>query len=283
MNGSPTFPRLALLLATALAVPAFASDDRIRELDYDPAAVVRLDGCFGFQTMVQFGPGERIENVGVGDASRWLIAPNKRADILFVKPSFADSHSNMTVATNRRVYNFELVAASNDACRRGRVVYTLRFRYPNEPEPTTIVADATPEQQAASAATDAVPAQRNNAYSFSGARGNVPQRVFDDGSRTWFHWDAGSGTPAVYAVGADQSETPVDFNAQGDWLVVDRIAPAFVLRRGNAVAVLYNDAWQAPTLDEASPQPRNDAGKSLRERDARKSLAAWFRDKESAQ
>ncbi|MFT3755120.1 MAG: TrbG/VirB9 family P-type conjugative transfer protein [Pseudoxanthomonas sp.] len=282
MNGSSTFTRLALLLATVLSAPAFANDERIRELDYDSAAVVRLDGCFGFQTMVQFGPGERIENVGVGDASRWLIAPNKRADILFVKPSFADSHSNMTVATNRRVYNFELVAASNEACRRGRVVYTLRFRYPNEPEPGTAVAEATPEQQAASE-TDATPAARNNAYSFSGASGNVPQRVFDDGSRTWFHWDAGSGTPAVYAVGADQSEMPVDFNAQGDWLVVDRIAPAFVLRRGNAVAVLYNDAWQAPTLDAASPQPRNDAGKTLRERDARKSLAVFLRDKENAQ
>ncbi|MFT3763384.1 MAG: TrbG/VirB9 family P-type conjugative transfer protein [Pseudoxanthomonas sp.] len=279
MNPRHEFRRFALLLATTLAAPAFAGDERIRELDYDPAAVVRLDGCFGFQTMVQFGPGERIENVGVGDASRWLVVPNKRADILFVKPSFADSHSNMTVATDRRVYNFELTAASNDACRRGRVVYTLRFRYPDDPEPAPVAAAATPDEQAADA--DAAPAPRNSAYTFSGASGNVPQRVFDDGGSTWFHWDEASGTPAVYAVGADQSETPVDFTAHGDWLVVDRIAPAFVLRRGNAVAVLYNDAWQLPVLDAASPQPRADAGKTLRERDARKSLAAWFRDKEN--
>ena len=34
------------------------------------------------------------------------------------------------------------------------------------------------------------------------------------------------------------------------------MAPAFILRRGNAVAVLHNDAYQTPSLDSASPQPR---------------------------
>lgn len=256
-----------------------AGDQRIREVDYDPSAVVRIDGCFGFQTMVQFAPGERIENVGIGDASRWLVVPNKRADLLFVKPAHASSHSNMTVATDRRRYNFELVAAQNDACRRGQVVYSLQFRYAPDPEPeqaSTVEALATHGTVDAAAA----PAPRNSAYTFSGAAGNVPRRVFDDGERTWFSWDDGSATPAVYAVGADQSEVPVEFVVEGDYLVVPRVAPAFVLRRGNAVAVLYNDAYQMPALDTESPQPRSGGKRDhADDRSARKAIAAWFRDR----
>lgn len=270
-----------LCLLPVLGATAAADDDRIRELDYDPKAVVRLDGCFGFQTMVQFAPGEKIENVGIGDASRWLVVPNKRADILFVKPAYPSSHSNMTVSTDRRRYNFELIATPTDACRRGRVVYTLQFRYPADdaaPQPPVAIADVV------AAETDAPvpePASRNSAYTFSGARGNVPQRVFDDGQRTYFRWADGSATPAVHAVGADRSETPVDFTQRGDYLVIDRVAPAFVLRSGNTVAVLYNDAYRIPSLDETSPHPRVDADRPLSERQARKDLSVWLRDKEA--
>ncbi|MFT4177847.1 MAG: TrbG/VirB9 family P-type conjugative transfer protein [Thermomonas sp.] len=272
------FLQSVFLLGALHAMPVQAGDERIRSIDYDPGKVVRIDGCFGFQTMIQFAPGEKIENVGLGDASRWLVVPNKRADLLFVKPAYVSSHSNMTVATDRRRYNFELVAVASEACRRGRVLYTLQFRYPAEPEPEAGVAAI-----AGIAATEAEPkppAPRNSAYTFSGAAGNVPQRVFDDGSRTFFRWEDGSATPAVFAVGADQSEMAVDFTVEGDYLVVPRVAPAFVLRRGNAVAVLFNDAYQMPTLDAASPQPRS-AGKRAGDddRSVRKAIAAWFKDR----
>ena len=277
MNTNARQRRIVLMLALLCGGSASASDARIREIDYDPAAVVRIDGCFGFQTVVQFASGERIENVGIGDGSRWLVVPNKRADLLFVKPAYESSHSNMTVATNRRRYNFELVASASEACRRGRVLYTLQFRYPEEPPPAP---DVEGQPAVPDAALDAVaPAPRNAAYTFSGAAGNVPRRVFDDGSSTWFRWDDGSATPAVFAVGADQLETPVEFTAQGDYLVVPRVSPAFVLRRGNAVAVLYNDAYQLTTLDAASPQLRAGDRDRTDDRAARKAIAAWFRER----
>lgn len=271
--------RIALLLGIAGTAQAFA-DERIRQVEYDPQAVVRLDGCIGFQTTVQFAPGERIENIGIGDASRWLVVPNKRADMLFVKPAFASSHSNMTVSTHLRRYNFELAASPSEACRRGRVLYTLQFSYPTDALADALAENVPPVPALEPDALPA-PARRNTAYTFSGATGNVPQRVFDDGHSTWFHWTEGSATPAVFAVGADQSETPVDFTARGDYLVVERVAPAYVLRRGNAVAVLYNDAYQLPALDAASPQPRADMKQKGDDHDTRKTLAAWFRGKES--
>jgi type IV secretion system protein VirB9 len=246
---------LSLLPMLAVLGPpqAAAADGRIRPVDYSDTAVVRLDGCFGFQTMIEFDPGERIENVGLGDAAQWLVSPNKRANMLFVKPAYRSSHSNMTVSTDRRRYSFELSAKPTAACAKGDVVYDLRFRYADQPVETAALAGAPP---APAEPMIPAPEQRNLAYTFTGARDNVPMRVFDNGRATYFRWSEGMATPAVYAVAADRSETLVSFTSQGDWLVAGQIAPSFVLRSGNAVAVLHNDAYQTPALDAASPQPR---------------------------
>jgi type IV secretion system protein VirB9 len=248
-----TLLSLLPMLAVLAAPHDAAADGRIRLIDYSDTAVVRLDGCFGFQTMIEFDPGERIENVGLGDAAQWLVSPNKRANMLFVKPAYRSSHSNMTVSTDRRRYSFELSAKPTAACARGEVVYDLRFRYEDEPGETAALAGAS-----ASPAEPMIPApeQRNLAYTFTGARDNVPMRVFDNGRATYFRWSEGMATPAVYAIAADKSETLVSFTSQGDWLVAGQIAPSFILRSGNAVAVLHNDAYQTPALDAASPQPR---------------------------
>lgn len=244
---------LGVLGLVSLAGAAQA-DGRIRLIAYDDTAVVRIDGCFGFQTMVEFGPGEHIENVGIGDAAQWLVTPNKRADILFIKPSYRSSHSNMTVTTDRRRYSFELSARPDGACARGQVVYDLRFTYqPDPPPPVVAAADPAPPPEP----VVPPPEQRNLRYTFTGARDNVPMRVFDDGRATYFRWSEGASTPAIYALAADKSESPVSFTARGDYLVADQLSPAFILRRGNAVAVLYNDAYQTPALDAASPQPRD--------------------------
>jgi len=247
---------LAATSALVATAPALA-DPRIRSVAYDPAAVVRLDGCFGYQTLVQFGPGEAIENIGIGDAAQWLVTPNRRGDLLFVKPAYRSTRGNMTVSTNRRTYAFELSAQASAACARGEVVYTLRFTYPKD-EAAALAEAALAPAIAPAAPDDALPAPaaRNAAYSFAGARDNVPIRVFDDGKSTYFRWAEGTTTPAVYAVGSDKAETMIAFTSQGDWLVAPQIAPAFVLRRGNAVATLFNDAYQAPALDAASPKPR---------------------------
>ncbi len=258
-------PAFLLAAATLLALTAgqAEADARLRKLAYDPDTIVRLEGCFGFQTLVEFGPDERIENVGLGEAAQWLVSPNKRANMLFVKPAYRTTHSNMTVSTDRRRYAFELVARDTPACRRGAVAYSVRFTYPEEPAaPPLVATEAKPAEPAVPP-----PEQRNAAYTFSGARENVPQRIFDNGRATYFRWTEGSTTPAVFAVAADKSETPVSFTSEGDYLVVAQVAPAFVLRRGNAVAVLYNDAYQTPSLDAGSPQPRPEAAAKIASRD----------------
>ncbi len=255
---------LPLLLASSLLSTAAsaASDPRIREIRYDPHAVTMLHGCAGYQSTIAFAPGEQIENVALGDASVWQAVPNKRSDLLFLKPLLHAGHTNMAVVTDRRRYAFDLVAGDGTACRAGHVTYDLQFTYPPDPAPLLAsVGEATapllPPPPSSPDAGMPAPAQRNTAYSFTGTTANVPMRVFDDGHSTWMRWPDNSATPAVYSLGPDRSETLLNYTVKGDYLVVDGVSPAFVLRRGPAVAVLYNDAYQQPRLDADAPRPRN--------------------------
>jgi hypothetical protein len=109
---------------------ASAGQAHIRDVNYDPNSVIRLAGCVGFQTTIEFAADEHIENVGIGAPSRWLMVPNKRADMLFVEPATTLSHSNMTVITDRHHYYFDLVPGAAEACSRGAVIYSLRLHDP---------------------------------------------------------------------------------------------------------------------------------------------------------
>ena len=90
--------------------------------------IVKILGKAGIQSTIEFADDERIENVAVGDSSAWQITPNRRASLLFVKPTTAHSRTNMTVVTDKRTYMFDLVSGEKSAAP----VYALKFSYPNE-------------------------------------------------------------------------------------------------------------------------------------------------------
>ncbi len=250
----------ALILLAPFAAPIQASaqgddsDMRLLTLPYNPDGIVRLDGCVNFQTMIAFGPGEVVQNVGLGDSSQWQVTPNKKSDLLFVKPLVAHAFSNMSVVTNKHSYNFELHNASPSDCAKGRVVYTLRFAYPPDAPSGTVTA---PSQPIDPNAFLPLPEKRNSAYTYSGDVALVPVRAFDDGVSTYFKWPAGISTPAVYALNADNTESIVNYASRGDYFVVEQVARAFVLRRGDEKAVLYNDSYVVQGLDALSPKLRD--------------------------
>ena len=122
----------ALLAAAplALAAPARAEDPRLVERLYNPDEVVTIHGHTDVQATIRFEDDEHIENVAIGDSQKWQVTPNRRANLLFVKPLFQRAATNMTVVTDKRTYLFDLVASSANRSP----VYVLSFTYPEEPE-----------------------------------------------------------------------------------------------------------------------------------------------------
>lgn len=239
-----------------LSIPAFA-DPRVAALRYNPHAVVELSFCLGFETTVEFAPHEKIQNVAVGDSSRWQTVTNRRADALFIKPTAKIAHTNLTVLTDKRIYNFELRARAT-GCPRAQKIFSLSFIYPKSakaPAAAKGPAVATKAPNAAPASPDHIP-RRNSQYSYDGDTNLVPLRVYDDGKATYFRWPAGVPTPAIYAIDASGNKTLVNFHIEGKATVIDLVEPEFELRRGQAVCHLYNDGFKLPARDAESPQPR---------------------------
>jgi type IV secretion system protein VirB9 len=244
---------LAIALALALAPAAFAAqspqpgaaDPRIRTVAYDPDQVVELRGVFDYQLMLEFAPGERIENVSIGDGLAWQITPNKRADLLFLKPIDAAGPTNMTVVTDRRRYAFRLSARSAQGLKAEAIAYVVRFLYPAPPAQEKAQPPAAP------------PERKNLADTYTGSKAVLPSQVFDDGTFTYFRWPEAVGTPALFVQATDGAESLVNFGVRNGYLVVEQVAPRFVLRNGTEVATLINDAWRPPDPEPDSPKPHD--------------------------
>ena len=257
-----TRPAVALTALLALtAVPAAARDARLIERAYHPDEVVRIEGRLNVQATIAFGADERIENVAVGDSTSWQITPNKRANVLFVKPMKANARTNMTVITDERTYLFDLVASP-----AARPLYVLRFTYPGgaggekaEMLQEIAKALANPEAQDAPAPPLGMgvepgpdPARLNFAWRTKGSTKLLPARVYDDGLDTYLAWGAGSPIPAILIKDEKGEEGPVNFAVRGDVIVVEGVPPLLVLRSGKDSATLE---FQGP--------PRAPAGTAL--------------------
>jgi|GEM_PF-6605391 len=83
-------------------------DARIRTVAYQENDVVAVQSHYGISTLVVFADEEIIETITLGDTQSWLVEPNARQNMVFLKPIEPDAASNMNIVTNRRIYNFAL-------------------------------------------------------------------------------------------------------------------------------------------------------------------------------
>ncbi|GAA4647526.1 P-type conjugative transfer protein VirB9 [Pontixanthobacter gangjinensis] len=245
-------PFLALALG-ALSSPSLADDPRLVERLYDPTEVVRIEGKTKVQATIAFAEDERIENVAIGDSQAWQVTPNKRANVLFIKPLTVTARTNMTVITDRHTYLFDLVASQN-----AKPLYVLRFTYP-EPikldveEPSLV---GSPNDIELAAATDPYavvdPAALNFEWGREGDRDLMPQQAYDDGYATFLVWDRGRPVPAILITDAAGTEGPVNFSVRAATIVVDGVPPQIILRSGKDTAILTNNGPVRSIGTEAS-------------------------------
>lgn len=104
------------------------TDSRIKTYTYNQNEVYLLTLHYGFQSHIEFAKNETIETLTVGDSYSWKIKP--LGNRLFIKPMERNIHTNMTIITNKRTYQFDLVAKEFDQGDEGDLVYVVKFHYP---------------------------------------------------------------------------------------------------------------------------------------------------------
>jgi len=254
---------------------AESPDPRLREVWYDPQAVVTIPVKRGIVTHVVLDAGEAITDVGSGlgadcskaDAS-WCIAAQPGGRNIFVKPkSTASTPNNLAVVTDRRTHSFRFIVLADGDARQP--VYRLAVRAPalrvavpltgraTELVAPTPIALLAPESALASPAEliterlAAAPELANSNYAIAEGKDSqdiVPTLVFDDGRFTYLRFPNNREVPAVFHVLGDGSETVVNARMEGDLLVVDRVSRRLMLRAGSAVVGVWNEGFDLDGL-----------------------------------
>jgi len=253
------------LLILLLVVPALswaeltpqrgAADPRVRVVDYSASDVVRLSTFYGVSTHVQFAQGEVIKDVAVGDEQAWTIIP--RGSNLFIKPKADKADTNVTVVTDRRVYQFALVVEprsvkDSHAWRDPKLIFSLSFRYPEEDALRAVAQTEYMAQAAQVAIRDASVKERlavakqvagNTDYWAAGSAAITPTGASDDGRFIRLTFTNNRDMPAVYAVDGEGNEALVNTNVEGNAIVVQRMVRRVTLRKGLAVVCVVNKSF----------------------------------------
>jgi type IV secretion system protein VirB9 len=232
---------LAVVGARADWLPARGLvDGRIRVAPWREEEVFQLHGRVGYQIDLQFEAGETFVGLAAGDIEALsFVAAGSH---LFLKPKAAIVRTNITVLTTRRLYQFDY-AASGDArsIDPDEIIYALRFTYPPR---TGSLASVTPVDSVDLQLHYAPSARvRNMDYWYCGSRLLRPVAAADDGLQTRLRFAGKGEIPAVFLRSDDGSESLVNSHIEADELVIHRVAPRFVVRRGALAGCIVNKAF----------------------------------------
>lgn len=242
---------------SAMSVPlAGQLDPRIRVYAYNEDIVYTLPVTVGMNTHIQLGADEQLtEKPRLGETVQWRVAGNEKN--LYVKALKPGAVTSLTLVTNKRSYQFEMVSTTSPASR----VQKAYFTYPEEEEKfaferkaqasaaAAVVQQETnrrKEQELSPAAID--PAQLNFSYRVEGDAEFKPTAVYDNGTLTWMRLPRTQDLPAVFMEGADKKLMPVNYTVperrgrdDRDQIIIERTSDRWVLKLGKAEVRVLRD------------------------------------------
>lgn len=230
-------------------------DGRIRYVTYSANDVIVIEASYGASTMIMFQEDEQIETLGAGDALAWSIEPNKKGNVLFVKPIEKDTIANLNVLTNKRSYVLLLRAGFRPVANQ---IYKVSFRYPEDEANQAMMAEAI-ERASQPNRANFNAANANSAYGYKGSSVNKPIAIFDDGVKTFFRFRKGGEVPGIFIVDEDRNESLVNFRREGEYIVVDKVNFQWTLRNGQEITCVFNlrdnDVYEPTGFENNAPRP----------------------------
>jgi type IV secretion system protein VirB9 len=211
---------------------SLVTDNRVKQVAYDPNQVYEVVGTYGYQTSIEFDKSETIKVVTLGDSIAWQTVPYENR--LFLKPVEPNAATNLTVITDKRTYYFKLSSSRS----RSTMTFLVRFVYPNS---NIHVLSSQSGVTRRNVVFDL--SSLNLDYGVSGDKHAIQlTKAFDDGQFTYFDFEDNADIPTIYAVGPDGTESLVNTRREGNYLVVERTVALFTLRNGTSYLCVQNNA-----------------------------------------
>ncbi|MFK8040582.1 MAG: TrbG/VirB9 family P-type conjugative transfer protein [Rickettsiaceae bacterium] len=104
------------------------TDNRIKTYIYNPNEVYLLVLHVGFQSYIEVDKNEQIQTIVLGDTYAWKM--NTLGNRIFINTLEKNVRTNMTIITNKRLYEFDLVSKEIIDNDYTNVVYAVKFYYP---------------------------------------------------------------------------------------------------------------------------------------------------------
>jgi type IV secretion system protein VirB9 len=234
-------------------------DPRIRTTSYNADQVYKLHGFVGYAIELIFEDGERFAGTGGGDLEG--VTVDAHGSSVLLKPRAEIVATNLVVFTDRRAYRFDYTALARVPNPRiDEVMYAVRFSYPPPPQ---VLAGEDPQavvSRELAAAADTRP--RNVDYWYCGNPSLRPVATSDDGVHTRITFSDRSEIPAIFVRNEDGSESLLNFSMDAGDVVVHRLAPRLILRRGRLTGCIVNKGFGGAGLrldtGTVSPQIERD-------------------------
>jgi type IV secretion system protein VirB9 len=246
-------------------------DARIRYVNYKKDDVIVITVRRGTATRIVLEETEKIVRAGTGfpaDCKKpeleWCVVADVGHNEVWVKPKDSATDNNLELKTDKRDYSFEfrvLDASGNGrGSKRGtskalaqEPMFRVIFRYTTQLPLSAMLASAgrpaqANEQDLLKERLSGKPKPRNWKYSMQvlpGGEDIAPSLIFDDGRFTYFRFPANREIPSLYYISPTGEESRVNFHMEEDLVVVQRTGRQFVLRLGQAVVGIWNDAYDA--------------------------------------
>ena len=220
-----------LLLCTATPLPAQVSpalgvdDPRLQTLVPQEGQRARLVAFPEGTLTLIMAPGERIERVVISDSSAFRVAITGHNDSLSIAPLRPGAQATMAVETGSGRQEYDLETGSGLAA-----AYVVRIVAPDAALEEDFRQDLRPDL-----------ATMNGRYRLKGDRALRPQRIADDGVKTYIEWDAAQSLPAVLGIGPTGEEEVVAGHMRDGLFTIDRVYSELVFRIDRAKTTAVRD------------------------------------------
>lgn len=182
---------------------------------------------------VELEPGERVNEIVVGDSARWQVEAGEagKSVHIFIKPLDSGLDSSAVITTNRRAYHLRLVS------RRGGYIPYIGFVYAGDLQKQAMERTAQEKRdQEWKSMADAEGKTRdlsalNFGYEVDGRAAWKPERVYDDGLKTYIQLPPAvrTGEMPILLVKKGDKDVLVNYRVKGSTMQVDGLFSTIAL------------------------------------------------------
>lgn len=232
------------------------SDDRIQSITNNPNDVVKINVADGFVSAIVFDQNESILDVVAGFPSGYEF--KEAGNILYLKPKSINIDSaiiqpvaefwdtNILVTTTKQIYAFDLIVVDQ---KDSKISYRVNINYPQNNAAAKMEKDAKKDAENLNNELISLKTPRNWDYFMKIGEDSssiVPSFTYDDGQFTYIGFEKNASFPAVFLYENGKEtilNTHIKYDANYQILVVQKLAPTFVLRSGDRVVGIFNQGF----------------------------------------